>query len=281
MQKFVKVESLKNRISFLKHNFQTIGFVPTMGALHDGHISLLKESKLNNDITVCSIFVNPTQFNNPDDLLKYPKTIEEDIKKLKKVGTDILFLPNVKEIYPNGNTYIEQEVNLDGLDLLWEGEFRPGHFAGVVQVVQRLLNIVDPDNLYMGQKDFQQHVIINKMLQQLHSKTVLNVVPTKREKSGLAMSSRNVRLSEEERIKSLVLYDMLNFAKDHFVEMNVIDIENYAISKIKEKGLNPEYFKIVSDNNLKQFDNNSKGKPVAIVAAWMGNVRLIDNMYLN
>lgn len=280
MQVYVKVATLQRRISFFKNSQKQIGFVPTMGALHEGHISLIRESVLNNDITVCSIFVNPTQFNNREDLLKYPRTKAEDSIKLRNAGVDVLFYPNEREIYPEGfNT--GPTIDLKGLEIIWEGKFRPGHFAGVVQVVYRLLDIVEPNNLYMGQKDLQQFTIIDHMLKVIKSPVNLVIVPTEREKDGLAMSSRNVRLSTVERENAVILYKMLMFAKINIKKNSVAEIEAHAMEEIRKAGLNPEYFKIVRTDNLKEIIKIQSEKVVAIVAAWAGNVRLIDNLLLN
>ena len=186
----------------------TIGFVPTMGALHTGHLSLVKKSIKENDLTIVSIFVNPTQFNNKIDLAKYPRTLEADLSLLMPLKVDIVFNPSVQEIYPLGDTE-GSDIDLGGLDTYMEGAFRPGHFKGVAQVVRRLLEIVGPDRLYMGQKDFQQFTIIQFMIRNLKINTTLVVCPIIRETNGLAMSSRNVRLSEETRAKAGIIYKTL------------------------------------------------------------------------
>jgi pantoate--beta-alanine ligase len=280
MQVFIKVATVQKRINFLRLKGKTIGFVPTMGALHEGHISLVTESVMNNDVTVCSIFVNPTQFNSREDLLKYPRTKIDDTEKLAKAGVDILFYPNEKQIYPYG---LESGpvINLNSLDKVWEGQFRPGHFAGVVQVVNRLLDIIKPDNLYMGQKDFQQFTIIDRMLKEIKSSINLIIVPTIREENGLAMSSRNIRLSSDDRKKAAILYKMLSFAKINLGKLAISDIEAHALDEIKNIGLKPEYFKIVRTDNLSEITKFRSEKLVAIVAAWAGEVRLIDNLILN
>ena len=279
MQVFVNELPLKKRIAYLKAKGKTIGFVPTMGALHKGHISLIEKSKSECDITVCSIFVNPTQFNNKEDLVKYPKTIEKDKRKLLEVETDILFAPSEKVIYPP-EINLDVDIDLEGLENKWEGEFRPGHFKGVVQVVKRLLDIVKPDYLYMGQKDFQQFTIINMMLDKLKMDTKLVVVPIYRENDGLAMSSRNVRLSKEFREKSVILYKSLLFAKDHYGKKTTAEIEDIALQMIKKEGLRPEYFKIVNGKTLDQVASDHDKNAIAIVAAWAGDVRLIDNIII-
>jgi pantoate--beta-alanine ligase len=279
MQFLRKVSALKNRIRFLRSRNLSIGFVPTMGALHAGHISLVEASVKSNVITVCSIFVNPAQFNNSADLEKYPRMVQKDIEMLKSAGTNIVFYPDVSEIYPEG---LDLDVNIDlqGIDNIWEGEFRPGHFAGVVKVVKRLLDIVEPDELFMGQKDFQQFTIIRHMLRELNRNERLNVVPTMREPDGLAMSSRNMRLSAEARRNSVILYQMLNYAKVLYNKKSIFEIETHSIEEIERNGLNPEYFKLVNADDLSVIDDSFKGNVVAIVAAWAGDVRLIDNMII-
>ena len=280
MQVFNKEKTLKRRITFLKNKGKTIGFVPTMGALHDGHMQLIKASKQKCDITVCSIFVNPTQFNNKEDLKKYPRTFERDKEMLKQEGVDMIFHPTANIIYPEGID-LSVDIDLEGLDTIWEGEFRPGHFQGVVQVVKRLLDLVKPDYLFMGQKDFQQFTIIDMMLQKLKIPTELIVVPIYREKSGLAMSSRNVRLTDEFKKKSLVLSRMLKYAKEHYSFDKRQEIEAYAIDEIKKKGLKPEYFKIVNGLDLKEVRSSNVNYIIAIVAAWAGEIRLIDNIIIS
>ena len=191
------------------------GFVPTMGALHAGHISLINDSKKASDLTVCSIFVNPTQFNDPKDFEKYPITIEKDIAMLEAAGCDILFLPEVAEMYPGGtSTSIHYELGY--LETILEGHYRPGHFQGVCMIVHRLLDIVKPDNLYIGQKDYQQSMVIKKLIELTGMKELvdLNISPTLREAGGLAMSSRNMRLTEQERVKATAIYKTLHLIKE-------------------------------------------------------------------
>src|ERR1700761_1849351 len=190
-----------------------IGFEPTMGALHNGHISLINISKGTVDLTVCSIFVNPTQFNDPKDFQKYPITIEQDLLLLEKAGADALFLPPVTELYPNGTTGLEH-YDLGPLETVLEGEFRPGHFQGVAQVMQRLLDIVRPDHLFMGSKDYQQCMVVQRLLEIMGLPAVLHRCPIVREPDGLAMSSRNVRLTAEERVRALAIYQSLRIIKE-------------------------------------------------------------------
>ncbi len=279
MQTFNREDTIKRRLDFLRAKGKTIGFVPTMGALHKGHLSLIELSKKLCDVTVCSIFVNPTQFNNKEDLEKYPRKTSVDKELLKELDVDILFLPDQKSVYPD-DLDVEVDVDLEGLDKKWEGEFRPGHFKGVVEVVKRLLDIVEPDKLIMGQKDFQQFTIIKMMLKKLQMKTELEVAPIYREKDGLAMSSRNERLTQEFRKKSIVLHESLVFAKNNFEAKPIEEIEKLALQKIIDSGLKPEYFKIVDGKNLDALKDKKSDSVIAIVAAYAGEIRLIDNIII-
>ena len=277
MQTFVKNEALNRRVQYLKKNNQIIGFCPTMGALHSGHLSLVEHSMMHCDATIVSIFVNPTQFNEASDLVKYPKPIKKDKALLKKAGLDIIYVPGTDQIYPPGlNTNVE--VDLAGLDRKLEGAFRPGHFAGVVQVVKRLLDIVQPDKLFMGQKDFQQFTIIGQMIRELKLPVELVVVPIKREKDGLAMSSRNVRLTSQFRKSALVLYKCLQDAKMKLNSVEINKIKTSALTAIQNAGLKPEYFDLVDGYTLDPIKNTDESDYiVALTAAWAGDVRLIDN----
>lgn len=260
---------------------KSIGFAPTMGALHNGHMSLMSASVNENDITICSIFVNPTQFNELSDLDKYPRTLEADQKLLKKNGVDIVFAPSNEEVYP---TELKTELSIDfkGLDQEMEGEFRPGHFSGVAQVVKRLLDIVNPTNLYMGQKDFQQFSIIQFMIKHYNINTNLRVVPIIREDSGLAMSSRNVRLTDEHRIAAKEIYKTLKYVKRNKYKMHSQELEQYAMARLaKIKGFKPEYFTIADGYTLQKTHTIKQSKyVVACTAVWAGEVRLIDNIIL-
>jgi pantoate--beta-alanine ligase len=277
---FKKVIELQNFLASQAKSNKSIGFAPTMGALHEGHLSLVSISKAQNDITVVSIFVNPTQFNDKNDLIKYPKPIENDIALLSKAGCDVLFLPDVNEIYPNG---LDTTINVDigNLEKVLEGEFRPGHFNGMMQVVNRLLNIVMPDKLFMGQKDFQQFTIVRTMLKTLKSNIELIVCPTLRENDGLAMSSRNVRLTPENREKAGILYQCLTFAQENIHSLSVIEIKEHCKEVLKSSSDKFEYFDIVDGNTLESVVKIDKNiEVVALVATWFGDVRLIDNMIL-
>ena len=259
---------------------RTVGFTPTMGALHLGHLSLIEKSKIATDISICSIFVNPTQFNEASDLEKYPQTPLEDIQALEDAGCDILFMPSVDSIYPDGTNQYPQ-VDLGHLDKVLEGAFRPGHFEGVVQVVSRLLDIVQPNELFMGQKDYQQLAIIREMINQQGRNTHLVMGATVREASGLAMSSRNVRLTADFRLKAPTIYQLLQAAKKALTTDPIKTIEQRSIQKLQAIGLKPEYFSIVDGHTLLPIkDIKTANSIVACTAVWAGDVRLIDNCIL-
>lgn len=256
------------------------GFVPTMGALHQGHLSLISESRKRAGITVCSIFVNPTQFNDPKDFDKYPKTLEQDILLLEKGGTDILFLPSVNEMYPDGLTNLEH-YELGYLETILEGKFRPGHFQGVCQVMYRLLKLVNPDLLFMGQKDYQQCMVVKRLLQIMESKTKLIPAPTIRETSGLAMSSRNMRLSEDQRGEAVDISKVLLFIKENLSTQSVQQLKISATEQLTQAGFKVDYVEICNADTLEPVTEwDGKTPLVALVAAFLGEVRLIDNMIL-
>lgn len=279
--KVVKSVSELNKALASYRGKKKIGYVPTMGALHDGHASLIRASVAQSDVTVCSIFVNPTQFNDASDLEKYPRTLKKDVKLLKAANCDIVFSPGVKDVYPK-STKSKLKLRLGKLDKVLEGEFRPGHFKGVAQVVKRLLDIVNPDFLYMGQKDFQQFTIIQKMIDQLKIPTELVVCPIKRETSGLAMSSRNVRLEAHIKKRADVLYHTLLEAKELLkLGYTAKQIETYALRAFKIPDFKSEYFRIINGDTLLPVKNSTKEDYiVACTAVWAGDVRLIDNMIL-
>lgn len=281
MEIIYSTEALLERISELKNVKRTIGFVPTMGALHEGHYSLINTSLGQNNITICSIFVNPTQFDNANDLTKYPRTLKEDCAGLEKAGCHIVFAPTNEEIYPGGPDKFEVYINLEGLDERMEGEHRPGHFMGVVQVVKRLLDIVKCDRLYMGQKDYQQFTIIKHMINYYEMPVQLVVCPTLREKDGLAMSSRNRRLSRNHRERASIIYRVLCQAKEWLDTKSVIEIEETAMEYLSISDFRPEYFTLINGETLKPIENIQEETPiVACTAVWAGEVRLIDNMIL-
>ena len=280
MHVFRDVVSLREFLDEEKENGSTIGFVPTMGALHEGHMALIAEMNNRCEVSVTSIFVNPRQFNDTDDLEAYPRPIEQDLLKLVEGDCDVLFLPSADEVYPKG---IESQLSIDlaGLDKSLEGEFRPGHFQGVAQVMFRLLHIVQPDILFMGQKDFQQTVILRHMISLYGLPVEFVGCPTVRESDGLALSSRNVRLSQEDRDKAIVLYRELDKARARFGNDTPETICAEATGAIDDTGGRTEYFQIVDGDTLEnvEFPDHHEAV-VACCAAWFGDVRLIDNVIL-
>ncbi len=258
-----------------------IGFVPTMGALHEGHLTLIRTSKLKSDVTVCSIFVNPTQFNDAKDLEKYPRNVARDKTLLEGESVDLLYLPDVKAMYPSG-TDAWEPIEFESLDEVLEGAFRPGHFQGVAQVVHRLLKLVRPDELYMGQKDFQQVAIIRRMLNLKNISVDLVVVPIVRELHGLAMSSRNERLSSIDRMRAAKLYEVLNYIKLGFEEGRALDeVLNEGRSMLDFPDFRLEYLEVCERTQLRSLTSWGKQyEMVALVACWVGEVRLIDNVLL-
>ncbi|PAW93000.1 pantoate--beta-alanine ligase [Mucilaginibacter sp. MD40] len=260
-----------------EHPQLSVGFAPTMGALHNGHLSLIKRSKSENDITVCSIFVNPTQFNDPADLEKYPRPIEADMAKLESAGCDILFAPEVSEMYDDNEQW---HLDIGPVEHLLEGEFRPGHYQGVMQIVFKLLDVVKPHNLYMGQKDYQQFLVVQRMVELLNLQVDMVMCPIEREADGLAMSSRNVHLSDTERKRALVLSKTLNYIKDHFDVSREAELEEQAMEMLAaEEGVEPEYFRIVDGKTLYPATPASTSV-VALTAAKVGKTRLIDNVLI-
>ena len=273
------------------HNFlenkrsaqKKIGFAPTMGALHAGHLSLVTEAKKQNDLVVCSIFINPTQFNDPEDFKKYPVTIEKDILLYEASGCDVVFMPLVEDMYPPGTKELTR-YDLGFLETVLEGKFRPGHFQGVCQVMHRLLEIVLPDNLYLGQKDYQQCMVIRKLIELigLEDKIKVNICPTLREKDGLAMSSRNARLLPDERIKAAAIFSSLGYIKANLKQGSTKKIKDEAKQMLSQKGFRTDYIDIADANTLELVDHwDGKQKIVALAAAFINNVRLIDNMGIN
>ena len=255
-----------------------IGFVPTMGALHDGHLSLLARAKAENDLVVVSIFVNPTQFNDPKDLEKYPRTLASDALKLAAAGCDVLYAPSVEEVY--GGTMEKQRVDYGALTAILEGAKRPGHYDGVVQVVRRLFEIVLPSNAYFGKKDFQQVAIIREMVRR--EALPVNIVPCEliRDEDGLALSSRNVLLSEESKQQALALVDTLRAMKDKYPHQSPEELEAWGRNQLNDNPhVDLEYLEVLDGRNFeqpKEWDHFNS--PMALVAAFVGGVRLIDNM---
>lgn len=273
-----KSDQLKTLLSLLEVAGIEISFVPTMGAIHKGHLSLIKKAGQSSGLVVCSIFVNPTQFNKAEDLESYPVQTESDIELLKASGCDILFLPEIDDIYPNGKEYT---LSFDPgyLGDIMEGQFRPGHFKGVAQVVHRLLELIQPDKLYMGEKDFQQLAVIRKMISDLNLGVMLIPCPTLREADGLAMSSRNQRLSPEYRKRASAIYNTLVESKNNLNHLKASEVKAIATNQLSDAGLKPEYFELVDPINLLPLsEDQSNGAVQACTAVWAGEVRLIDNM---
>ncbi|NLY25872.1 MAG: pantoate--beta-alanine ligase [Bacteroidales bacterium] len=259
---------------------QTIGFVPTMGALHEGHATLVRQCAAENDVCVVSIFVNPTQFNNKEDLKHYPRTAEEDHTLLERTGADIIFAPSEEEIYPEPDKRV---FDFGMLDKVMEGQFRPGHFNGVAQVVSKLFSFVRPDKAYFGEKDFQQLAIVREMVRQLELSVEIVGVPIVREADGLAMSSRNQRLSEEEKKNAAEIYRVLQESTRLSDDLTPGQLTDFVIGEINNvRGLNVEYFEIVDGNTLQLISSLEKSDfSVGCIAVFCGEVRLIDNIRYN
>tara|TARA_R110001592_G_scaffold2956_2_gene16560 strand:- start:3054 stop:3815 length:762 start_codon:yes stop_codon:yes gene_type:complete len=252
-----------------------------MGALHQGHISLVEKAKEKSDVVAVSIFVNPTQFNNPEDLEKYPRNIDRDLDLLSKAGCDIVFTPDVAEMY--GNTH-DLKINFGVLENSLEGKFRPGHFSGVGQVVSKLFNIFQPHSAFFGQKDLQQFFVIKKLIDQLSFPIDLHMVPTKRENNGLAMSSRNERLNQEERLEAGLIYKTLQESADAILNNTPINLVIERTNELfkENQRLTLEYFEVIETDNFTGISTVSDPKKTALcIAAEIGKVRLIDNLLLN
>ena len=278
MNIFTTKKNLQEYLLQTRARGKTIGFVPTMGALHQGHLSLIEQAKQSADEIVCSIFVNPSQFNDPKDLEKYPRPIEADINMLEDAKCDVLFNPAVNEIYDDNEQW---HLNIGELEHLLEGKFRPGHYQGVTQVVYKLFNIVKPNVAFFGQKDYQQFLIIHKMVELLNIPVKLIMCPIMRETDGLAMSSRNIHLTATDRQYSLILSKTLNWVKNNFNKNNIPRLKKEAELTIsREPGVELEYFEIADGNTLRPADKNTKNI-VALVAAKVGKTRLIDNVLVN
>jgi len=281
MEIFKEIEPLRAFLKAGRLKMKSVGFVPTMGALHYGHLSLIRASKAQNDLTICSIYINPTQFNSAIDLAKYPRTVEKDVIMLQQSGCDVLFLPGNSTMYKN-----EDGLKLDFglLDKVLEGEFRPGHFSGVALVVSKFFNIIQPDRAYFGQKDFQQFKVISQLVEDLKFNVELPFIPTLRETDGLAMSSRNLRLNPEERTKALLFYKSLQLGKEELQKgASLTDVKN----KVKHlfdstSGVRLEYYEIANAENLSILENvDSSIKCIMLIAGYVGEVRLIDNMFVS
>jgi len=279
---FKTIDALQNHLHKQKNKGYILGFIPTMGALHNGHLSLISFSKSTCDITICSIFVNPTQFNDSKDFEKYPNTIENDIRLLEQAQCDILFLPSTKEMYPDG-TALTSHYQLGFLETILEGKFRPNHFQGVCQIVHKLLDIVEPDTLFLGQKDYQQCMVIQQLIALTGIKTQLIIGETLRENSGLAMSSRNMRLTDEDKQKAITIYQSLQYIKQHCNHQLPSVLTEKITERLLENGFEKvDYVAICNANTLEALTEISSNTPkVALIAAFLNDVRLIDNLLLN
>lgn len=275
-----KTSDLQAIIKQFKNNGKSIGLVPTMGALHKGHLSLVKNSISNNDITVVSIFVNPTQFNNPNDLASYPRTVDKDLELLQTVGCDVVFAPEADDIYSKSETDSRFEFDFEGLDKVMEGKFRPGHFNGVVQIVSKLFDLVRPDRAYFGEKDFQQLAIIRLMTRRYNLPIEIVPCPIVREDSGLALSSRNSLLNDNEKQVAQHIYAVLNESRQFVPQTEVEELKQCVIAAIEQKPeLKVEYFDIVDGHTLKSIGKwDEFDYIVGCITVFCGNVRLIDNI---
>lgn len=281
MEIFKQIAPLKAFLRDLKCQGKSVGLVPTMGALHNGHISLFRASKAGNQVTVGSIFVNPIQFNNHNDLIKYPRTIEKDTQLLETVGCDVLFSPENEEMYPKKATIV---MDFGHLDKIMEGKFRPGHFSGVALVVSKLFNIVQPDQAYFGQKDWQQFAVIQRLTEEMNFYIKLHSVATLREEDGLALSSRNLRLDPEQRKKANIFYKGLLEAKTALARGSSLARVKDTVRGMIEAhpDVRLEYFELADSKNLNLLENVEESRqPIMCIAGYIGEIRLIDNMFLD
>jgi pantoate--beta-alanine ligase len=272
-------EAIHHYLDDLRSAGKSIGFVPTMGALHAGHLSLIEAARSKTDVVVCSIFVNPTQFNDKKDLENYPRPIEEDLRKLREFKCDVLFLPEVNEMYNSSEFW---KIELDNLDKILEGKIRPGHYQGVTQIVKKLFDTVMPDNAFFGQKDYQQIMVIAHMVKKLKIRVKLVICPIIRENDGLAMSSRNVYLLPGERMQALALYKSLKLAQELFKTESLYQIKKKVNAFLEScPGIETEYFEIFNARTFGPVTSKGAATMIALVAARIGKIRIIDNMYLN
>jgi pantoate--beta-alanine ligase len=275
---FKHSKDLQSYLDYTDQKNGFTGFVPTMGALHEGHLSLIAQSRLKTRITICSIFVNPVQFNNRDDFKKYPIAIEKDILLLEENGCDVLFMPVEKEIYPDTDSRIKH-FELGYLEKILEGKFRPGHFQGVCTVMEKLLNIIDPSVLFLGQKDYQQCLVIKKLVGLMNKDIEIVICPILREPNGLAMSSRNLRLNDKEKDIAAELYKTLEQIKKNLAPGNFSYLKKEAIVKLELAGFTIDYLELTKRTNLEIVDDcNTDEKYIVLIAAFLNDVRLIDNL---
>jgi pantoate--beta-alanine ligase len=275
---FNRKQALHTYLDELRSQGKTIGFVPTMGALHAGHLSLIEQAQQKADIIVCSIFVNPTQFNDKKDLENYPRPVEDDINKLESIKCDLLFIPEVEEMYNSSDKW---SMELDNLDNILEGKIRPGHYQGVTQIVKKLFDIIKPDFAFFGQKDYQQFMVISYMVKKLRIKVKLVLCPIVREKDGLAMSSRNIYLSPQDRQNSLALFHALTKFSDLYKSKSISQLKTEITSFLKSApGIEMEYFEIFNAKSFESAISKRAGSIIALVAAKVGSIRIIDNMII-
>jgi pantoate--beta-alanine ligase len=280
MEIFKQIAPLKAFLKTKKLAGETVGLVPTMGALHEGHLSLIRASTKENDITVATIYVNPTQFNNPKDLQKYPRLLDKDTELLQEVQCDVLFCPTDEEMYPEKSILT---INFGPLNDVMEGRFRPGHFSGVALIVGKLFNIVEPHNAYFGQKDWQQFAVISRFVQELRYNLRLRSIPTLREPSGLALSSRNLRLTTAQRAKASVFYKALREANSGLMAGKSSSDVKELVQRVfdGDPEIRLEYFELADSENLNVVENVSASvRPIMCIAGYVGEVRLIDNMFV-
>lgn len=273
---FDKIRDVREYLSQKRKDKASVGFVPTMGALHEGHISLIGISRKETDVTVCSIFVNPTQFNNQADLTKYPRTPEKDIAMLEAAGCDVLYMPDVADVYPEKDT---RSFNFGYLDTILEGAHRPGHFNGVGQVVSILLEGVRPDKAFFGSKDYQQVMVVKELARQLNLPTEIVACPILREPDGLAMSSRNVRLNEEERRVAALIPLMMQEARELVKHKGIASAKAYIAQEVARQALMKlDYYEVCKADTLELLEHYQPGETtISLIAVFVGNVRLIDN----
>ena len=273
-------QELSDYILKIKENGQKIGFAPTMGALHEGHLSLYEKARKENDIVISSIFVNPTQFNNPEDLEKYPRTIEKDIELLQQTqNVDAVYIPQIEDIY--SNSLERKNYDFEGLENEMEGKFRPGHFDGVGTVVEELFRQVQPNNAYFGEKDFQQLMIIKKLVEKLSLPINIIGIPIYREKNGLAMSSRNMRLTSEQRESAKIIFETLVKVKDLFHQQTLDEIHQFVENTFNNSDFELEYFIIANEKTLREISEIKSNETYrAFIVVVIDGVRLIDNIQL-
>ena len=275
------INELISLVNELKANNKTIGFVPTMGALHEGHLTLVRQCVAENEVCIVSVFVNPTQFNNKADLEKYPRNVEKDAQLLEEAGCAYVFAPSAEEMYSTDELENTFEFDFGGMDRLMEGKFRPGHFNGVVQVVSKLFKLVQPDKAYFGKKDFQQLAIIHRMVRLMHFPVEIVDCPIVREASGLAMSSRNERLSAAERDTAANIYRILNESRNLTDKMSPGELTQWVTDEVNNAGgLSVEYFDIADRETLITIDR-WQPESIGCIAVFCGEVRLIDNIEYN